>query len=185
MRPSALSRALLAAAALLVAAALPADAQVRALAPADPADVATPQAVVDALYASIARAPGEDYDWDRNLSLFLPSARVIANTEQRGGAFVVHTPEQFRALVDSFTVVGGEGDLGFQEEELHNVVERFGDVAHVFSTYQKRWWGDDEILGRGINSIQMVWHEGRWWISSIAWDEEVGAGPLPGRYLPG
>ncbi len=170
---------------VLLAGAAPAAAQVRPLFQADPTDVATPQAVVDALYASIGRAPGEDYDWERNLSLFLPTASLIANTEQRGGAFVVHTPEQFRALVDSFTVVGGEGDLGFQEEEISNVVERFGDVAHVFSTYRKGWWGDDEVLGRGVNSIQLVRHDGRWWISAIAWDEEVGAGPLPARYLPG
>lgn len=32
--------------------------------------------------------------------------------------------------------------------------------------------------------ITLVWNEGRWWVASIAWDEEVGAGPIPDTYLP-
>jgi hypothetical protein len=40
------------------------------------------------------------------------------------------------------------------------------------------------VLGRGINSIQMVRKDGRWWITSIIWDEETGAGPVPAKYLP-
>ena len=172
--------------ALLVCALLPsgARAQIQPLAEADPADVATPEAVMEALYASIQRAPGERYDWDRNLSLFLPTARLIPNTEQTGGAFVAHTPVGFMETVEAFTVVGGPDDKGFQEEQIAATVERFGDVAHVFSTYRKHFWNDATILGRGVNSVQMVWSEGRWWITSVVWDEEAGAGPLPARYLP-
>ena len=45
-------------------------------------------------------------------------------------------------------------------------------------------WGDTQALGRGINSIQMVRKDGRWWITSIICDEETGAGPAPAKYLP-
>jgi hypothetical protein len=159
-------------------------AQFEPLAEADPADVATPEAVVAALYESIQRAPGENYDWDRNLSLFLPTATLIPNTEQTGGAFVIHSPIRFMEVVDSLTVIGGPGDKGFAEEQITATVERFGDIAHVFSTYQKHFWDDPVILGRGINSIQLVHHDGRWWITAIVWDEEAGAGPLPADYLP-
>lgn len=166
---------LTASAALFLAA--PAAAQV-----ADPADVASPEAIVEAAYEAIQRAPGEGYDWDRFRSLFLPQATLIPNAEQRGGAFVVHTPDDFIALVDSFTTVGGPADRGFAEEEVHRVVHRYGDVAQVFSTYEKRFWDSDEILGRGINSYQLVFDGDRWWIAGIAWDEEVGAGPIPADY---
>jgi hypothetical protein len=44
------------------------------------------------------------------------------------------------------------------------------------STYEKRRWGQTQVLGRGINLIQMVRKDGRWWITSIIWDEETGAG---------
>ena len=151
--------------------------------PPQPADVASPEAIVAAAYEAIQRAPGATYDWDRFHSLFLPQATLVPNAEQRGGAFVVHTPASFAAYVDSLTVVGGPRDRGFAEEEVHHVVHRYGDVAHVFSTYQKRFWGEERILGRGINSFQLVSLDGRWWIASIVWDEEVGAGPIPAAYL--
>lgn len=151
---------------------------------ADPSDVATPEALVSALYETVERAPGEHYDWDRMRTLFLPSARLIPNTEQTGGEFRVLTPEEFIAWIDGITAVGGPDDRGFAEEQIAAKIERFGDVAHVFSTYQKRFHGDSRILGHGINSIQLVRHDGRWWVVSIAWDEESGAGPVPAEYLP-
>ncbi len=161
---------------LLLAIAAPLAAQPRA------SDVASPEALVTAAYEAIQRAPGERYDWARFRSLFLPQARLIPNAEQSGGAFVVHTPDTFAALVDSFTVVGGPQDRGFAEEQVHAEVEQYGDIAHVFSTYQKRFWGSDQILGRGINSFQLVRHDGRWWIVGIIWDETTGAGPIPAAY---
>ncbi len=145
-------------------------------------DVATPEAIVTAAYESIMRAPGERYDWDRFRSLFLPQANLIPNTEQSGGKFTVLSPEDFIARVDPGTNVGGPNDRGFAEEAVHNVVEEYGDIAHVFSHYQKHFWDDAQILGRGINTFQLVRNEGRWWIVGIAWDEETGAGPIPSRY---
>lgn len=150
-----------------------------------PADVESPEAIVLAAYAVIAREPGASFDWDRFRSLFLPEARLISNTEQRQGSFDVLTPEEFIAWVDGATPPpGSDSDQGFQEEQIASQVVRYGDIAHVFSTYQKHFWGSDEILGRGINSFQLVHNGGRWWIVGIIWDEENGAGPIPAEYLP-
>ncbi len=150
-----------------------------------PEDVATPEAIVEAGYAAIARRPGEPYDWDRFRSLFLPDARLVPNTEQTGGEFRVLTPREFTDWIDSVSNIDDPDDPGFVEEQVHIVVERYGDVAHAFSTYQKHLWGSDEILGRGINSFQLVRHADRWWIAGVVWDEDSGAGPIPERYLPG
>ena len=151
-----------------------------------PSDVASPEAIVAATYESIARAPGENYDWDRFSSLYLPGAMLIPNTEQRGGQFDVLTVQDFIDWVDEFTlpILGTEQDRGFSEGGISNTIERFGDIAHVFSTYEKHYWGDDRNLGRGINTFQLVFNDGRWWIVSVAWDEETGAGPIPEEYLP-
>lgn len=146
-------------------------------------DVASPESIVSATYEAIQRAPGDEYSWDRFRSLFLAEATLVPNTEQSGGSLRILSPEDFVALVDSGTVIGGPDDRGFVEEELHQVVERYGDVAQVFSTYQKHFWEDDQILGRGINAFQLVYNDDRWWIVSIAWDEEIGAGPIPEAYL--
>jgi len=146
------------------------------------ADTATPEAIVAATYESIEREPGGDFDWDRFRNLFLPQARLIPNTEQRGGEFDVLTPEDFIDWAGSVTTIGGPNDRGSAESGVHNVIERYGDVAHVFSTYEKHYWGETEILGRGINSFQLVHHGGRWWIVGIVWDEDYAAGPIPQRY---
>lgn len=146
-------------------------------------DVASPEAVTRATYEVIQRPPGENYQWERSASLFLPDALQIPNTEQNGGNFSVFTHQQFQWIVDSFTNIGGPNDQGFQEEQTHAVVHRYGDVAQVFSTYQKHYWESDDILARGINSFQLVQHDGRWWIVSIVWDDEASAGPIPGEFL--
>ena len=150
---------------------------------ARPADVATPEAIVRASYEALIRKPGESFDWDRFRTLHLPEARMIPNREQRGGQFSVLTVEAFIAWVDSVTTVGGPGDKGFAEEGVHNLIEEYGDVAHVFSTYQKRYWDEDRIIGRGINAIQLVRKDGRWWIVSVVWDEDYAAGAIPDEYL--
>ena len=153
---------------------------------ARPEEVASPEAIVNAAYAAIGRAPGEHIDWTRFRSLFLPEARLIPNLEQTDGEFRVLTPDDFVAWIDGFNrqVVGTPRDRGFYEEGVHNVVERYGDIAHVLSTYVKHFHGDDRVLGRGINSFQLVMRDGRWWIVGIVWDEESGAGPIPEQYLP-
>ena len=149
-------------------------------------DVADPEAIVTATYAAIARAPGDNYDWERFSSLFLPGAMLIPNTEQRNGQFDVLSVQDFIDWIDQFTVpiIGTDQDRGFSEDGISNTTERYGDIAHVFSTYEKHFWGDGQNLGRGINTFQLVFNEGRWWIVSIVWDEESGAGPIPGKYLP-
>lgn len=166
----------------LLLAASPAAAQT-----AQPADVASPEAIVEAAYEALVRAPGENFDWDRFRTLFLPRAMLLPNTEQTGGTPQTFSPDEFIAWVDAWYAehapIGGPNDKGFVEEIIHNEARRYGDIAHVFSTYQKRLYEEDAILGRGLNSFQLVFRDGRWWIASIVWDEENGAGPLPPHFL--
>lgn len=148
-------------------------------------DVSTPEGIVNALYETVTRRPGENFDWARQRSLFLPTARLIPNLEQTGGELRVLTLEEFISWVDEHTTVGGGEDNGFEEREVAIVVERFGDIAHAFSTYEKGFYGLPETLGRGINSIQMIRRDGRWWITQIVWDEESPGKTVPPRYMPG
>lgn len=154
-----------------------------------PEDVATPEAVVAATYSSINREPGAHFDWDRFRSLHHPDARLAPMAEQRGGRNDVLTVEEFITWLEEATAasapIGSPADEGFYEEGIHAVVQRYGDIAQVMSTYAKRFATGEEILGRGINAFTLFWDGDRWWILSIAWDEEAAAGPIPPRYLPG
>lgn len=151
---------------------------------ADPADVASPEAVIRAAYESLTRAPGEDYDFDRLRSLHLPEARLAPNPEQTGGEARVMTIEEFIDWIDGSVEIGSPEDLGFVEEGLHQETRQYGDVAHLISTYVSRFHGEEQEIARGINFLTLVRRDGRWWVLSVAWDEENAAGPIPSEYLP-
>ncbi|MEL6614248.1 MAG: hypothetical protein AAFQ43_00845 [Bacteroidota bacterium] len=169
------------AACLAVCLALPAAAQ-----DPDPADVASPEAIIAAVYASLDREPGGQHDWERFVSLYIPEATLLPSPEQTNGEERVFSPQGYadhiQALYASVNYIGSAADRGFTEQEVHNVTHRFGDIAMVFSTYEKFYWDDDQMLGRGINSFQLVFRDDRWWIVSGAWDEEIGAGAVPDEY---
>lgn len=155
---------------------------------ARPTDVETPEALVAAVYESLARAPGEHFDWDRFRSLHLPEALLMPNLAQTGGESLVMTVEEFIDWVDTFyeqnVPIGSPQDQGFVEAGVHLVKHEYGDVVQVMSTYEKHFHDSDELLGRGINAITMVRRDDRWWILSTAWDEENAAGPVPRKYMP-
>lgn len=158
------------------------------MAPSKAQMVSSPEAIVEAAYSTMIREPGEKFGWDTFRHVFHPDAKLYPHPEQTDGTYRVLTREGFISWVDSLVAandpIGSELDKGFAEEDIWHEVHRFGDVAHVFSAYQKHYYGEDDILGRGVNSYQLVFREGRWWIVSVVWDEESSAGPIPSEYLP-
>ena len=145
---------------------------------ADPADVESPDAIVSAVYEAVSGPAGEERDWDRLRSLFLPEARLIPTFRQEGEPpyLVVNVEgfiEEYRKRI---------GEEAFHERESHAVTERFGDIAHVFSTYVSSRRPDGQPFMRGINSFQL-WYDGnRWWIVSLMWHTEREGAPIPERY---
>ncbi len=55
-------------------------------------------------------------------------------------------------------------------------IDLFGNIAHVWSSYEARTSPDDaEPERRGINSIQLFRHPGHGWrIIHMIWDNERG-----------
>lgn len=149
---------------------------------AAPADVATPEAIVAALYDVISGDAGVERDWDRFRSLFHPTGRLSPSGMNREGQGVVRsiTPEDY--IARSGPLLVGEG---FHEREVARRTERFGHIAHVWSTYESlHSLSDPQPFARGINSIQLF-HDGtRWWVISVYWQGETPAAPIPAAYLP-
>ena len=71
---------------------------------------------------------------------------------------------------------------GFVEREIHRETRRFGNMAHVWSTYE--WVTEDGATGRGINGIHLYHDGSRWWITHATWDAEREGAPIPAEYLP-
>lgn len=151
-------------------------------------DVASPEAIVRAVYESISGPAEKDRprEWDRLRSLFLPDARFVlvswlspdGNEEKKLRAWDV---ESFIETARSFY-----HDSAFYEREIGRRVDRFGHIAHVFSAYESREGSEEsEPVSRGINSVQVVRAEGRWWIAHLVWDVERPDRPIPDAYLVG
>ena len=149
--------------------------------PADPADVASVDAILRALYDVISGPAGQRRNWDRMRSLFVPGARLIPTGRRPDGtrSMQVWSVDQYISIVGPRLEQGG-----FFERELARRTERFGNIVHAFSTYDsKRAASDPQPFARGINSIQL-WNDGRrWWVVSIFWEGERPDNPIPARYM--
>ncbi len=146
-------------------------------------DLSTPNGTVAALYEVISGPAGQDRDPDAMRNLFHESARMVSVGGLRDGktSYNVITVEQY--IERNFPFLEKNG---FFEQEVKNVTEIFGNVAHVFTTYESRRKKDDEKpFARGINSVQLMFDGERWWIMSIVWQSEVPGITIPEKYLPG
>ncbi|MEW5983657.1 MAG: hypothetical protein AB1806_14980 [Acidobacteriota bacterium] len=147
---------------------------------ANAADVASVDSIITALYGVISGPAGQARDWDRFRNLFAPGARLIPAAPRRDGAApVALSPDDYvQRTSESFM------KNGFFETEIARTTDGFGTVVHVFSTYESRRTKDDpKPLARGINSIQVMQHAGRWWIVTVMWDQERADNPIPAKYL--
>jgi hypothetical protein len=152
----------------------------------DPADVASIDAIVRASYDGISGPAGQKRNWDRERSLFIPGARLIPTSAAPGstnsnGKMMpqILDVEAFIARVVPFFEKNG-----FYEKEIARRTEQFGNIAHVFSTYESRHNADDpEPFMRGINSFQLFYDGNRWWIVTIFWQHETPDHLIPEEYL--
>lgn len=143
-------------------------------------DTASVDAIIDALYDVISGPAGER-DYDRMRSLFLPGARLIPTdplTEGHAGGEVID-PEAFVDVIGP--VLRGQP---FYEAEIARRAERFGPVVHLMSTYESSDRPGGEPFERGVNSIQLMFRDDRWWVLTIFWAIENDEQPIPQRYLP-
>ncbi|MES2898162.1 MAG: hypothetical protein V4723_00470 [Pseudomonadota bacterium] len=70
---------------------------------------------------------------------------------------------------------------GFYERETYQRVQRFGHIAHVWSSYEVREQPAGPVQNRGINSFQLLNDGQRWCVLSATWDTHTPAHRLTGR----
>jgi hypothetical protein len=142
-------------------------------------DVQTVDAIITALYAVISGDPGAPRDWDRFKNLFTADARLIPTSKTAEGKFTYRTmtPNEYAEMFSKRITTG------FFEWEVHRVMEEYGAIAHVFSTYVTKEKKDGPVTNRGINSIQLLKDNDRYYIMNIFWSAESLGFPLPDKYL--
>jgi hypothetical protein len=149
----------------------------------DPRDVESIDAIIAAAYDVISGPGDKKRDWNRERSLFYPGARIIPTASVPGRNDVDLEPQMLD--VEAY-IARAEPILqkGFYEKEVARRTEQFGQIAHVWSTYESRHDQSDlEPFMRGINSFQLFNDGKRWWILSICWQHEGAEHAIPQRYL--
>jgi hypothetical protein len=144
-------------------------------------DNASPEHPILKLYELISGPADLERPWDEIASLFLPGARIRME--------LVEENESVRSLdwsVEEFAQEAAKHyrEAGFWEREIAHKTDRFGNIAHIFSSYESRV-GDpkSQPVARGINSVQVLYREGRWRIAGIIFHIEQPDAPIPERYL--
>src|SRR6185369_1989596 len=114
-----------------------------------PEDVATIDGVMKAFYEVISGPAGQPRQWSRDRSLYIPDVRFVSIEKRRDGTIEAQ-PISHQEFVDRSDA--GLVKNGFYESEIHRETQQFGQIAHVFSTYEMRIKQDGPLIGRGINS---------------------------------
>jgi hypothetical protein len=143
-------------------------------------DVATIDGMVKAYYDVVSGPAGKPREWARDRTLYIKDLRFVPVDVDKDGspAPKIVTHQQYVDSADSMA------ERGFFEKEIHRVTERFGPIAHVWSTYESRRTETGPIIMRGINSIELFWDGKRWWIANAIWTDETKDSPIPKEYLP-
>lgn len=130
--------------------------------------LSTPEGVVECLYAAISFEPGQKPNYNLLHALFLPNAHVSPPPADTGGVLksmcIKEFIEHFDKRIEDIRSTGG------RESQVSCKTEVFNNVAHVFSAYHFTLVGESEPIARGVNSFQLVYENGRWWILSLTWD---------------
>jgi len=143
-----------------------------------PEDVRSTDSILAAVY-SVISGPAGERDWNRFRSLFLPGATLTSAGKDREGNIHIRP----RTIEQYVTGAGGYfAQHGFFESPVVSRVQTFGNIAHIFCSYESRNAVGEAPFARGINSFELAYDGKRWWIVGILWDEERPDNPLPAEF---
>lgn len=122
------------------------------------ADVQSIDAIIDAYYNVVSGASTDPWQFDRDR--YIHSKNAIITRLAEDGKSVSH------ALESEYIPLTLAPKEDFYEKELKRIVSNYGNLAQVWSAFEIRT--DPEVASnvRGLNSIQLHFEKGRWFIDS-------------------
>ena len=94
-------------------------------------------------------------------ALLIPEARMMFLSIAADGA----PSYKLETLDDWIARVKARGHAMLQEKQLKFRIERYGNIAHLWSSYTLQ--SDGKQVARGINSIQAIKEAGGWRVTGI------------------
>jgi len=138
---------------------------------------ATPEDVVRELYRLVCVDVGQESDWEAVRNLYLPQAVIVLRVSKDASQVF-----DVQGWIDDFKTWDEKArvkERGFSEKIVTLKPRVFRDIANVFVLYEARIHDSDKPPTRGIDSIELVKKDGRWWIAAITNDLINADHPVP------
>ena len=126
--------------------------------PAYADDTSSIDSIVNAYYEVVSGTEGFIYDADRDTNIHADGALITKVFPD--GRFQRHDLSAEQAMISV------PYDQAFFESEVDRRIERYGNIAHVWSEFEMRTSPEAEPYSGGFNSISLYFKDDRWWISS-------------------
>ena len=134
--------------------------------------------VVTELYDLVTFGPGTTPDWDEVRALFVEEAVVVLRTGR--DEMTVFSLEGFVDDFVQFIEQAGVRETGFTERILDLQETTYGDIAHVLVRFDSHIPGSGRDPREGVDSFELIRHDGRWRIVSIVNERPTADHPIPG-----
>jgi len=138
-------------------------------------DVKSIDAIIDAYYDVISGSSEDPWQFERDKFLHSENA-VIIRLDDQGNA-------EFNSLEAEYIPMGLNPREDLYEIELKREVRHFGNIAQVWSAFEIRTDREVPTITRGLNSIQLHFENGRWYIDSWTAQMESADNPLVKEFL--
>jgi hypothetical protein len=140
------------------------------------------EGVVHELYRLVCVPPGGDTDWDAVRGLFIPEAVIVLRVSKDAASTfgVEGWIDDFKA----FNEKARSSERGFEEKIVRMEPMVFRDIAHVLVLYEARMLDWNRPPSRGVDSIELIRRDGRWWIAAITNDIPDEQNPVPAVLAP-
>jgi len=121
-------------------------------------DVKSIDAIINAYYDVVSGSSSESWEFERDKYIHSENA-VITRLDENGKA-------ESHTLEAEYIPIGLSPKEDFYEKELKRKVSKYGNIAQVWSAFEIRTDPKTESNITGLNSIQLHYENGRWFIDS-------------------
>lgn len=147
-----------------------------------PATTCPSTKTLDDLIKALDDAVSGPGDKDRTCmrQLFVPDGRLVPIGKSKDGSIAA----RILTVEDWINRVKARGSEPFYEHQIKYSTDVYGNLAHLWSTYEIRATTDGKVEMRGINSIQAAFNGTEWKAVEVSWQAETSDTPIPQKYLP-
>ena len=138
-------------------------------------DVKSVDAIINAYYDVVSGSSSEPWEFERDKYIHSKNA-IITRLDENGKA-------ESHTLEAEYIPIGLSPKEDFYEKELKRKVSKYGNIAQVWSAFEIRTDPKTESNIRGLNSIQLHYENGRWFIDSWTCEMESENNNLVTEFL--